>query len=381
MPLDKRTVTGKRVAANRAAAQKSTGPKTEDGKRRSAFNSFQHGLFSSQDATIRQAMSRAGYDPAAFDDLHQSLIDDWQPEGAQQALLVEDLTRLYWLKNLQQRAHLEWQARQVRHFRIEQKRALNRSGRDVFFSGDVGNTDGWRYAEPGAAKFDGVFQCFDRLEEKINRADWDEKTSTSLFHAIYHYQPNQPGRKMKNLFQQCREEKAEAGGELAAQLRALIEEERESVREEQRLWEEHCELARDLPLDDDDPALQPLSGNWQEAIDHEAQFDRQINAKMRLLIRLKTPPRQKKTESGPASGAEDGGTGRIGLDSGIPVESAAGTGCADLSRKSALPPVTESHAENIKTGVTKPSNLLESIKPRYGVPSPQAQLRPPALGW
>src|SRR5487761_537077 len=192
---------------------------------------------------------------------------------------------------------------------------------------------------------------------------------------------HQPGRKMKTLFQQCREEKAEAGGELAAQLRALIEEERESVREEQRLWEEHCELARDLPLDDDDPALQPLSGNWQEAIDHEAQFDRQINAKMRLLIRLKTPPRQKKTESGPASGAEDGGTGRIGLDSGIPVASAAGTGCADLSRKSALPPVTESHAENIKTGVTKPSNLLESIKPRYGVPSPQAQLRPPALGW
>ncbi|MGH9444904.1 MAG: hypothetical protein ACRD3O_04140 [Terriglobia bacterium] len=51
MRVYKRKVTEKRLAANRAAAAQSTGPRTEDGKRRSAFNSFQHGLYATQAAT------------------------------------------------------------------------------------------------------------------------------------------------------------------------------------------------------------------------------------------------------------------------------------------------------------------------------------------
>jgi hypothetical protein len=104
MEVYKRTVTEKRRAANRAAAAHSTGPRTEEGKRRSAFNSFKHGLYATQDSTIRQAFDRSGVDLAQYDQLHRDLAASLQPQDPMQALLVEDLVRFYWLKNLSQRA-------------------------------------------------------------------------------------------------------------------------------------------------------------------------------------------------------------------------------------------------------------------------------------
>ncbi len=56
---DQRTITAKRRAANQAAARKSTGPKTEEGKQRAAFNSFQHGAFATE-SHIREAAAKNG---------------------------------------------------------------------------------------------------------------------------------------------------------------------------------------------------------------------------------------------------------------------------------------------------------------------------------
>ena len=66
MATDQRTVTQKRRAANQAAAQKSTGPKSPEGKQRAAFNSFQHGAFACEDHILHAAFVRSGSDPAEF---------------------------------------------------------------------------------------------------------------------------------------------------------------------------------------------------------------------------------------------------------------------------------------------------------------------------
>src|SRR5579883_441813 len=101
---EKRQVTEKRLAANRAAARKSTGPRTAQGKQRSAFNSFQHGGFTRHEHLWRQALERSGDDPHALDRLRQPLLADWQPATAQQQLRIDDLASPYWLRDRTRRS-------------------------------------------------------------------------------------------------------------------------------------------------------------------------------------------------------------------------------------------------------------------------------------
>ena len=110
--LDQRTVTPARLAANRAAAQKSTGPKTPEGRDRSAFNSFKHGGFAFQRRILREALARSGYDASQFDHRRSALFHDWQPIGPQQQILVDDLAWLYWLRDQARLALVESEARQ-----------------------------------------------------------------------------------------------------------------------------------------------------------------------------------------------------------------------------------------------------------------------------
>jgi len=59
--------TEKQLAANRANAKHSTGPKSKAGKTRSSMNSRKHGF-------AAEAIMMAGEDPAEFAVLHRSLI-------------------------------------------------------------------------------------------------------------------------------------------------------------------------------------------------------------------------------------------------------------------------------------------------------------------
>ncbi len=73
---DQRTVTAKRRAANRAAAQRSTGPKTEEGKQRAVLNSLQHGAFATENHIREAAAQREPEGPAELLDLRRQLAGD-----------------------------------------------------------------------------------------------------------------------------------------------------------------------------------------------------------------------------------------------------------------------------------------------------------------
>lgn len=78
-----------RIAANRANAQKSTGPKTEAGKAASRVNATRHGL-SGKFVVID------GEDPAAYDALRQDLIASYKPANAAETMLVDEIAQNYW---------------------------------------------------------------------------------------------------------------------------------------------------------------------------------------------------------------------------------------------------------------------------------------------
>jgi hypothetical protein len=76
-------------AANRANANRSTGPVTKEGKRRSSMNSLKHGL-SANSVVID------GEEPADFEALHRSLIKAFDPQPGIEDELVCRLVVLFW---------------------------------------------------------------------------------------------------------------------------------------------------------------------------------------------------------------------------------------------------------------------------------------------
>jgi hypothetical protein len=79
------------TAANQANAQHSTGPKTQEGKSRSAANNFRHGLASGQ--IIIPGECKAEYEAVEAD-----LLKKHQPVDVTETLLVQEMAQSYWLK-------------------------------------------------------------------------------------------------------------------------------------------------------------------------------------------------------------------------------------------------------------------------------------------
>jgi hypothetical protein len=77
------------INANRANAERSTGPKTEGGKAASSRNATRHGL------TGKQVVIN-GEDPAAYEALRRDLIDAYKPADAAEAILVEEIAQNFW---------------------------------------------------------------------------------------------------------------------------------------------------------------------------------------------------------------------------------------------------------------------------------------------
>ena len=81
-----------RADVNRANAQHSTGPKTPDGKRRSALNALRHGL-------TGQIVVMPSEDLAAYQRHVQNFVDEYHPAGATEAQLVQSLADAAWRLN------------------------------------------------------------------------------------------------------------------------------------------------------------------------------------------------------------------------------------------------------------------------------------------
>ncbi len=81
--------TEKQIAANRRNAQKSTGPKTPEGKARVSRNALRHGL--AAEHTVID-----GEDPDEFAEFKADFYDHLQPQGPVEAHLVHEIVSAAW---------------------------------------------------------------------------------------------------------------------------------------------------------------------------------------------------------------------------------------------------------------------------------------------
>ncbi len=77
------------IQANRLNAQKSTGPRTPEGRERASQNALKHGLLA-REAVI------AGEDPAEFELYREEMLQTLAPAGAVEAMLAERVVGLSW---------------------------------------------------------------------------------------------------------------------------------------------------------------------------------------------------------------------------------------------------------------------------------------------
>jgi hypothetical protein len=87
------SVSPKKIEANRRNAQRSTGPRTPEGKARSRRNALKHGILAS---AILIKTGPAVDNADEFNELMSALRDDLAPEGALEDLLVEKIAVCYW---------------------------------------------------------------------------------------------------------------------------------------------------------------------------------------------------------------------------------------------------------------------------------------------
>ena len=79
------------ITANRANAQKSTGPRSAEGKSVSSFNALKHGI----DASSRVI---PGEDPAEYESLVVEYVDEYHPRSASEFFHLDTMLRADWLK-------------------------------------------------------------------------------------------------------------------------------------------------------------------------------------------------------------------------------------------------------------------------------------------
>src|SRR5215831_582553 len=79
----KKAFTEKQLAANRANASRSTGPRTPDGKARSSQNACKHGFASADFAVVRLE------DVDDIAKLLEDLVSTWQPVNPQEQFALE----------------------------------------------------------------------------------------------------------------------------------------------------------------------------------------------------------------------------------------------------------------------------------------------------
>jgi hypothetical protein len=78
--------TARQIEANRSNAQKSTGPRTAEGKAASRRNAFKHGL----------ASVHVHEDLAEFQEFRASLVQTWMPADAKEMMLVDLIADGWW---------------------------------------------------------------------------------------------------------------------------------------------------------------------------------------------------------------------------------------------------------------------------------------------
>ena len=277
-------LTPRQLESNRRNAKKSTGPRTEAGKRRAALNALKYGYYNGPH-TMEQTMLLLGEDPHEFHAFRDSLIASRQPADAVEQMLLEDIAMLAWKKRRLNRAQQGLQLRNLEVLELDRQRQVLEVGRE---SADISQDEvlksGLRRAQRSPSRFGETLSHLDTLAALVKRQDFSQDISFAIT-MLYGETPTLRGAQIANSYRQLGEQGVETEEQraLAAELKVALEEEIRDVMEEYTLFlQEHVHVSPALR----DSALAPVHPEWTSIVRHEYTLDRLIDRKLKLLTEI-----------------------------------------------------------------------------------------------
>lgn len=267
------------LIANRRNSGKSTGPKTEEGKRRSSANSYKYGYYATPDTDTRQQMLRAGEDPDLLARLEREFTQALQPSNAMEAMIVADIARLYGDKALLQKS--------VRATRLEQADCEAQS--DAPIDEEQLRLSGYLSFESRPGTLEPTLKLLNHLLERAEKRDFARDDDLNQTLALLGGSPLLPWcRGVQGSFEELTRrnpetEKLAFQSSLDSLVKSIAEMKKSAYNEEL----EYCRQRAEALAEEPDNRCIPGTRRWSIVLKQQARLDRMIEAKMRLLMRLK----------------------------------------------------------------------------------------------
>jgi len=327
-------ITPARLQARRRNSQKSTGPRTEEGKRRSAENGRRTAAPRLWRSPAPRPDRQAGLTDSA-EQLTYELAEAFEPADAAERLLVEELARLHARKRANQEAQTgliqrNWQ--RLTRERAEHQRALTIESGD--YPARLAVAAGYLTMEDCPAKFRQLSRLLNVVKDDVQMGNFSRDVEEVL-KTLYGPGPSMRGASILGSYATLLESghrlrptaleaasppKPVDAGSIPAPATDQSEEARAALRERDSLESTRAELVRAIEeekmllaskyqayIDEHIPspdalqraALVPADDAWRSLIQQDQALDRQIENKTRLLLFMKWARRSREKRSGP----------------------------------------------------------------------------------
>ena len=275
MSLIQHEVSARKVAANQANAQKSSGPKTPEGKARAALNALRHGAYARAENRRREVMLGRGQDPAEYEQVQADLVKSWQPEDAMQALVVQTLGDKIWEKLQWRQAWLDAQSAAL-HWEQTQGQRCQLAARRWPRGARPGVSRGLFGAGDSAEKFEQILRLLGHLQEWCDKEICPDEYP-EVMAVLYGDLPTLAGERIKELFCELFDDDEAVCEKACQELPNRIGQERSDVEQDRELY------YREVSLKAKSGAL-----SEEKVAAKEAVLEQQISEQTRLLTHLKS---------------------------------------------------------------------------------------------
>ena len=290
MPVKTREVTPRMAEANRHNAEKSTGPRTPEGKQNVAYNALQHGLYGKP---CLQFMLATGEDPKELQQILTGLTESFHPFTAAQQMLVEDLAMLRWEKRRNQRAQaaaISFELEQLDINTEELRKQRDREESGMSFDRAAVAEKGLINMPDCPGKFRQIRDKLKLLLEQVNRKEFEVDVSNILM-LLYGNQPSLRGNLLCTYFDRFLTQPPDEVQHEQLRL-AVIDELIEWGQKYATFMRRYIEVSparRDL-------CFAPTEAKWKLILRQEAGIDRQIERKTRLLWEMQEVDRKRRED-------------------------------------------------------------------------------------